>query len=107
MKRYASIIGVRPEKLEEYKRLHAAVWPDVQNMITKCNITNYSIYYHDGLLFSYFEYIGSDYEADMAKMAADPKTHEWWSVCKPCQKPLESRQEGEWWADAEEVFHQD
>ena len=105
MKRYGSVIGVRPEKLGEYKKLHAAVWPDVLRMIKECNIRNYSIYYRDGLLFSYFEYIGSDYDADMAKMAADPMTQKWWDVCKPCQKPLESRGEGEWWADAEEVFH--
>ena len=107
MKRYGSVIGVRPEKLAEYKKLHAAVWPDVLKMIKECNIANYSIYYHDGLLFSYFEYTGTDYEADMAKMAADPTTQKWWDVCKPCQAPLDSRKEGEWWADAEEVFHTD
>ena len=107
MKRYGSVIGVRPEKLEEYKKLHADVWPDVLKMIGECNIRNYSIYYRDGLLFSYFEYIGSDYDADMAKMAADPVTQKWWDVCKPCQKPLENRKEGEWWANTEEVFHCD
>ncbi|MDR0585539.1 MAG: L-rhamnose mutarotase [Treponema sp.] len=107
MKRYGSVIGVRPEKLDEYKKLHAAVWPDVLKMIADCNIKNYSIYYHNGLLFSYFEYTGDNYEADMAKMAADPATQKWWDVCKPCQRPLESRKEGEWWADAEEVFHCD
>jgi L-rhamnose mutarotase len=107
MKRYGSVIGVRPEKLDEYKKLHAAVWPDVLNMIKACNIRNYSIYYRDGLLFSYFEYSGDNYEADMAKMAADPMTQKWWDVCKPCQKPLDTIGEGEWWADAEEVFHCD
>ena len=107
MKRYGSVIGVLPEKFDEYKKLHAAVWPDVLKMIADCNIKNYSIYYHNGLLFSYFEYTGNDYEGDMAKMAADPTTQKWWDVCKPCQKPLESRKEGEWWADAEEVFHTD
>jgi L-rhamnose mutarotase len=107
MKRYGSVIGVRPEKLEEYKKLHAAVWPEVLKTIKDCNIRNYSIYYHNGLLFSCFEYAGSDYGADMARMAADPMTQKWWDVCKPCQAPLESRKEGEWWADAEEVFHTD
>ena len=105
MKRYGSVIGVRPEKLEEYKKLHAAVWPAVLDMIREVNIRNYSIYYKDGLLFSYFEYVGDDFEADMAKMAADPTTQEWWAVCKPCQVPVETRAEGEWWADMEEVFH--
>lgn len=105
MKRYGSVIKVVPEKLEEYKRLHAAVWPGVLEMIQKCNIRNYSIYYKDGYLFSYYEYIGDNYNADMAKMAADPETQRWWSVCKPCQQPLETRSPGEWWADMEEVFH--
>lgn len=107
MKRYGMVIKVWPEKLEEYKRLHAAVWPEVLKMIKECNIRNYSIYHKDGYLFSYFEYIGTDYDADMAKMAADPKTQEWWAVCKPCQAPLSTRKPGEWWADMEEVFHCD
>ena len=105
MKRHGQVIAVKPEKLEEYKRLHANAWPGVLKMISECNIRNYSIYYKDGLLFSYYEYIGNDYEADMAKMAADEETQRWWDVCKPCQQPLETRAEGEWWADMEEVFH--
>lgn len=107
MKRYGMVIGVRPEKLDAYKRLHAAVWPDVLRMIHECNIRNYSIYYKDGYLFSYFEYIGEDYAADMARMAADPVTQEWWKHCEPCQEPLGTRAEGEWWANMEEVFHAD
>ena len=105
MKRYASIIGVRPEALDEYKRHHAAVWPEVLAMIRKCNIRNYSIFLKDGLLFGYFEYHGTDYAADMAKMAADPKTQEWWAIMMPMQRPLETRAKGEWWASMEEVFH--
>ncbi len=105
MKRYGQVIAVRPEKLEEYKRLHANAWPGVLKMISDCNIQNYSIYYKDGLLFSYYEYVGNNYEADMAKMAADEETQRWWAVCKPCQQPLDTRAEGEWWADMEEVFH--
>ncbi|MCD6335462.1 MAG: L-rhamnose mutarotase [Candidatus Latescibacterota bacterium] len=107
MKRYGSLIRVRPDQFEEYKRLHAHVWPEVLRMIEACHIRNYSIYHKDGFLFSYFEYVGDDYEGDMAKMAADPTTQKWWDVCKPCQEPLETRAEGEWWAGMEEVFHTD
>lgn len=107
MKRYGSVIKVAPGKLEEYKRLHAAAWPSVLKTIYECNLRNYSIYHKDGYLFSYYEYIGEDYEADMAKMAADPETQRWWTFCMPCQEPLETRAEGEWWADMEEVFHTD
>lgn len=107
MKRYGMLIGVKPEKFEEYKKLHAAVWPEVLDMIKQCNISNYSIYHKDGFLFGYLEYNGSDFDEDMAKMAADPMTQQWWDICKPCQEPLESRAEGEWWAAMEEVFHID
>jgi len=107
MQRYGMVIRVKPEKFEEYKQLHADVWPDVLKMIKECNIRNYSIYNKDGYLFSYFEYIGDDFDSDMARMAADPTTQRWWDVCKPCQEPLDTRTKGEWWASMEEVFHCD
>ena len=107
MKRHGSLIGVRLDKLEEYKEYHAKVWPEILDMIRQCNIRNYSIYYKDGQLFSYFEYHGDDFAGDMAKMAADPKTQEWWDIMMPMQIPLETRAEGEWWAEMEEVFHTD
>lgn len=112
MKRYGSVIGLNAEKEAEYRRLHAAVWPGVLKMIAACHIRNYSIFLRrmpDGnkYLFSYFEYHGTDFEADMAKMAADAETQRWWAVCIPCQQPLDDRAAGEWWASAEEVFHCD
>jgi len=105
MQRHGMVIKVKPDKFQEYKQLHAQVWPDVLKMIKECNIRNYSIYHKDGYLFSYFEYVGDDFESDMAKMAADPTTQKWWDVCKPCQEPLDTRAEGQWWASMEEVFH--
>jgi len=107
MERYGMVIRINPERIDEYKKLHAAVWPEVLKKISECNIRNYSIYLIDDTLFSYFEYIGNNFDADMSKMAADPTTQKWWDVCKPCQQPLKSRKEGEWWANMEEVFHQD
>lgn len=106
MRRYGMIVQVKPDRLDEYKRLHAAVWPDVLRTIRECNIRNYSIYYANGYLFSYYEYIGNDYEADMAKMAADPTTQQWWAVCTPCMQPLDGAEEA-WWTEIEEVFHTD
>jgi L-rhamnose mutarotase len=112
MKRYGSVIGLKQEKLAEYKKLHAAVWPDVLAMIGACNIRNYSIFLRkmpDGqhYLFSYFVYVGADFAADMARMAADPTTQEWWKVCIPCQQPLADRSANERWAAMEEVFYCD
>ncbi len=109
MKRYGAIIALKSEKLQEYKRLHADVWPGVLAKISQCNITNYSIFLREpeNILFSYFEYVGDDFATDMAAMAADKETQRWWEVCMPCQEPLTPRDEGEWWANMEEVFHHD
>ena len=107
MHRFGSVIRLKPEKMDEYKELHADVWPDVLTMIHDCNIRNYSIFFKDDFLFSYFEYQGNDFESDMKKMAADPSTQDWWNLTNPCQEPLVTRQEGEWWASMEEFFHVD
>lgn len=109
MKRYGSVIGISADAIDRYKELHAAVWPDILSMIHQCNVRNYSIYLREpeNLMFSYFEYHGDDFAADMATMAADPRTQEWWAVCGPLQRPLETRAAGEWWASLEEVFHTD
>ncbi len=107
MKRYGWVIGVKPDKIEEYKAYHAAVWPEVLDMIRQCNIRNYSIFLKDQTLFGYYEYWGDDHDADMKKMAAHPKTQEWWAIMGPMQEPLATRREGEWWAQMEEVFHMD
>lgn len=109
MRRMGMCIGLKAEKVEEYKRLHAAVWPDILAMISACNIRNYSIYLKEpeNLLFGYWEYHGTDFEADAARMAADPRTQEWWAVCGPCQEPFGTRKAGEWWSMMDEVFHLD
>jgi len=107
MKRYGQVIRLQPEAREEYVRYHSKVWPEVLKMIWECNIRNYSIFLKDDTLYAYFEYIGGNFEADMAKMAADPKTQEWWAIMEPLQQPVPTRKEGEWWANMEEVFHTD
>jgi L-rhamnose mutarotase len=105
LKRYGQVLKVRPDKIEEYVRHHATVWPEVLKMIHDCNIRNYSIFLKDETLFAYFEYTGKDFEADMARMAADPKTQEWWSIMMPMQVPISTRAADEWWANMKEVFH--
>jgi L-rhamnose mutarotase len=107
MKRFGQVIRLQPGVLDSYKKYHAAVWPEVAAKISECNIHNYSIYHKNGFLFAYFEYHGLDFDGDVAKMAEDPKTQEWWAIMKPMQDPLVNRAPGEWWADMEECFHQD
>ena len=110
--RFASVTGLKPEKEAYYRQLHAAPWPSILARIKECNIRNYSIYRSEiggkVYLFSYFEYVGNDFAADMKKMAADPQTHRWWKETDPCQLPLPAaRKSGGIWAAAEEVFHTD
>lgn len=109
MRRMGMCIDVKAEKIADYKRLHAAAWPEILARITACNIRNYTIFLREpeNILFGYWEYVGSDFAADMAAMAADPATQRWWALCTPCQTPLATRGEGEWWAAMEEVFHHD
>lgn len=107
MKRFGQMIRLKPEGAKEYIRLHSKVWPGVTSMISACNLRNYSIFFKDNYLFTYFEYTGPDFDADMAKMASDPETQRWWDVVKPLMEPLETRSPGEFWANMEEIFHLD
>lgn len=112
MERHAWVIRLRDDHVEAYVRLHAAVWPGVLQRLRDCHVTNYSIFLRrldDGghYLFSYFEYRGPDFAADMAAMAADPETQRWWTLCRPCQQPVQDAAPGAWWSPLREVFHLD
>jgi L-rhamnose mutarotase len=104
MRRFGQHAKLKPECVAEYKRLHAAAWPDVLKTIRECHLQNYSIYIMGTDLFAYFEYVGDDYEADMARMAEDPVTQAWWTHTKPC---FESHDEAVYYVDMEEIFHTD
>ncbi|HBO44083.1 MAG TPA: L-rhamnose mutarotase [Planctomycetaceae bacterium] len=108
MKRVASVVGLKKEKRDYYNQLHANPWPEINAMLKTCNVRNYSIYECelDGklYLFSYFEYVGDDFEKDMAAMAADPKTREWWAETDPCQIRLPGTPEGQQWKPIEQVY---
>lgn len=105
--RQASIIEIPPENTVRYEELHRDVPPAVLKAITDANIVNYSIFRYHEQLFSYFEYVGENYEDDMEKMAADPAVQEWWAICKPLQRQTADNMEGAWWTPITEVFHVD
>lgn len=96
---FGQIGRLKPEKIDEYVKLHAAVWPDVLKMIKECNLENYSIFIKGDLVFAYFEYTGTDYAADMDKMAADETTQKWWGFTRPCFDKFN--------ADSQEAFYED
>ena len=107
MRRFASVIRLRPEKADQYRALHREGWPEVLAALKRAHVSNYSIFLRDGYLFSYLEYGGEDFDDDMRTVAGDEATERWWALTDPCQQPLPTAEEGEWWAPAEELFHLD
>lgn len=107
MQRMGQIIGIVPEKIDEYKKLHADTWPEILSLLSRANIHNYSIFLRqpENLLFAYWEYSGNDFDADMQSIADEDAMKKWWTLCSPCQLPLESRKKGEHWAMMEPVFY--
>ena len=108
IQRFASVIGLKPEMEQRYRELHADAWESVQQCLVAANVHNYSIYITElegkKFLFSYFEYTGINFEADMALIAADVETQRWWKETDPCQIRLPNRREGENWSSMERVF---
>lgn len=107
--RYAWVTGLKAEKADYYRQLHANPWPEVNRMIKECHIQNFSIHECeiDGklYLFAYLEYTGQDFAADMKRMAADPETVRWWKETDPCQSPLpDAAAHGKIWSDTKEVY---
>ena len=101
-RRFCQRAWLKPEKVEEYRRLHANAWPEVLRTIEACNLRNYYIDILDTLVVSTFDYVGDDYDADMEKMAADPVTQEWWTHTKPC---FQGHAEGVYYQDMQNIFH--
>lgn len=109
MKRIGRVIGLNAADIPEYKRLHAAVWPEILTLLRQAGMRNYTIFLKEpeNLLFAYLEYDGTDLEQDNLLIAASADMKRWWQLTDPMQRPLDTRKPGEWWADMEEVFHTD
>ena len=104
---FGQIGKLKDEKIQEYKDLHMNPWPEVLQTIKECNITNYSIFLHDDLVFAYFEYVGEDYTKDMEKIAQDKMTLEWWKHTKPCFVNYSMSNQAEFYCDMQQIFHAD
>lgn len=90
--RVGMVVGIKPECIEEYRRLHADSNAGVRDLLTKYHLHSFSIFLHkiEGKWyeFGYYEYTGDDFEADMAKLDAEPRNREWLAICDPMQEPL-------------------
>ena len=107
VQRIGMVIGIKPDQISAYEALHAASNPGVRDLLTKCHMHNFSIYIHqldDGkyYLFGYYEYTGTDYKADMAKLSTEPRNQKWLSTTDPMQIPLSGEKT---WAQMQEVYH--
>ena len=101
------VIGIKPDQISAYEALHAASNAGVRDLLTKYHMHNFSIFVHqldDGkyYLFGYYEYTGTDYKADMAKLATEPRNQKWLSVTDPMQIPLSGEKS---WTKMQEVYH--
>ena len=108
MRKYFGQVGkLKENKIEEYERLHRAGWPGVLKKIQECNIRNYSIFRNGTEVFSYFEYIGSDYDADMHQMEMDETTQQWWTYTHPCFERYAVSSQSEFFHDMKQIFYFD
>jgi len=61
------VLRVRPDRLEEYRRRHTEVWPEMRAALTAAGWHNYSLFLReDGLLVGYLE--PQDFDAAVAGM---------------------------------------
>ena len=101
------VIGIKPEKIEEYKKLHADANAGVRDLLTKYNMHNFSIFikqFDDGksYLFGYYEYTGNNYEADMAALDKEQRNIEWLETTDPLQIPFNGETS---WSQMERVYY--
>ena len=105
MKRIAFVLKVRPEKLEEYKEAHKAVWPEMLQALRETGWHNYSLFLMpDGTLFGYVE--TPDFQAALDGMAAREVNARWQKEMSHFFVPMEGAAD-ENMAPIEEVFHLD
>lgn len=109
MQRMGMVIGLRADKVAEYKALHASPWPEMNAALKAANISNYSIYLREpeNLLFGHWDYTGTDFAADMALLGALEVTQRWLALTDACQRPLDTAATGEWWSFLPEVYRLD
>jgi L-rhamnose mutarotase len=76
MERICFVLQVKPDRLDEYKRRHLEVWPDMLSALRETGWNNYSLFLRpDGMLVGYLE--TEDFAAARAGMAAREVNERW------------------------------
>jgi L-rhamnose mutarotase len=105
MRRACFLLRVRPDRLDEYRERHAAVWPEMRAALQNAGWHNYSLFLRDdGLLVGYVEV--EDLAAAQAAMAATEVNAQWQEQMAPFFTALEGRPD-EGIVPLAEVFHLD
>ncbi len=107
MKVFAQTLDLKddPELIEEYKRQHRAVWPEVIEALRGIGIRSMRIYLQGHRLFMYFEAPDSfDPARDYQQYARNPKAAAWDEAMRKFQVRAPGAPEGVWWAPMECVF---
>lgn len=104
--RICFLLKVRPEKLDEYKRRHAAVWPEMLDALRITGWHNYSLFLRpDGLLVGYLE--SSNFAQSVAAMKSHPVNAKWQAEMAPFFESIEDTNPDDALVTLEEVFHLD
>lgn len=107
MKRVGILLKVKPEMIEEYKRRHENVWPEMQEALRRTGWHNYSLFMReDGLLFGYYE-AEESHAASVAGMAKEEVNKRWQDSMARFFENLEGVPADEGMLVLEEVFHLD
>ena len=78
MERVCFLLRVRPDRLDEYRERHRAVWPEMRDALSATGWRNYSLFLRDdGLLIGYVE--AEDLDAAQKAMAATEVNARWQS----------------------------
>ncbi|MBB2914617.1 L-rhamnose mutarotase [Streptosporangium becharense] len=105
MQRVCFLLKVRLERLDEYRRRHREVWPEMQEALSATGWHNYSLFLReDGLLVGYLE--TDDFEAARTAMAETDVNARWQAEMAPFFESLDGRPD-EGMVALEEVFHLD
>jgi len=102
--RYCFLLRVRPDRIDEYRQRHRAVWPEMLAALRDAGWRNYSLHLRaDGLLVGYVE--SDDLEAAQRAMAATDVNARWQAEMAPFFVDLDGRRPDEGFLVLEEVFH--
>lgn len=103
MNRYVFTGRVHPERMEEYKERHAAVWPEMLDALKKAGFHNYSIHLgKDGALVGYFEAV--DARACFKAMSKTEVNERWQTEMAPFFMIPEGKKPDEAFVFLEQVF---